>query len=103
VHFFGVYISHWLLPLYIFEPSFTTKGIGEGTGMGLALVHGIVESYGGKITVDSELEKGTAFSIYLPVTKKYADYRLYEKEKLPSGTEKILFVDDELPIELMKR
>jgi PAS domain S-box-containing protein len=82
----------------IFEPYFTTKGVGEGTGMGLALVHGIVESYGGKITVDSELGKGTVFSIYLPITKKREGYGPYEKENLPSGTETILFVDDELPI-----
>jgi PAS domain S-box-containing protein len=85
----------------IFEPYFTTKGVGEGTGMGLALTHGIVESYGGKITVDSELGKGTVFSIYLPITKKGADNRLYEKEILPSGTERILFVDDEVPIAKM--
>ena len=85
----------------IFEPYFTTKGVGEGTGMGLALVHGIVESYGGKITVDSELGKGTVFSIYLPITKKSEGYRPYEEEKLPPGTERILFVDDELPIAKM--
>jgi len=82
----------------IFEPYFTTKGVGEGTGMGLAMVHGIVETYGGKITVVSELGKGTAFSIYLPVTKKSESYRQSEKETLPSGTERILLVDDELPI-----
>ena len=69
--------------------------------MGLALAHGIVESYGGKITVESELGKGTIFSIYLPITKKSEDYRPYEEEKLPSGTERILFVDDELPIAKM--
>jgi PAS domain S-box-containing protein len=85
----------------VFEPYFTTKGVGEGTGMGLALAHGIVESYGGKITVDSELGKGTVFLIYLPITKKRENYRPNEKEELPSGTEKILFVDDELPIAKM--
>ncbi len=85
----------------IFEPYFTTKGVGKGTGMGLALVHGIVESYGGKITVDSKLGKGTVFSIYLPITKKHQDHRPYQKEKLLSGTESILFVDDELPIAKM--
>jgi PAS domain S-box-containing protein len=85
----------------IFEPYFTTKGVGKGTGMGLAVVQGIVETHGGKIAVDSELGKGTVFSIYLPITQKSEDYRPHEEEKLPSGTERILFVDDELPIAKM--
>ncbi|CAB1063571.1 hypothetical protein D1BOALGB6SA_8354 [Olavius sp. associated proteobacterium Delta 1] len=87
----------------IFEPYFTTKGVGKGTGMGLALTNGIIESYGGKITVDSELGKKTVFLIYLPITKKHDDYRPYEKEKLSSGIESILFVDDELAIANMGR
>jgi len=82
----------------IFEPYFTTKDVGEGTGMGLAVVHGIVESYGGKITVDSRLSNGTVFTIYLPITRKRAAHRPYESEKLPSGTERILFIDDEASI-----
>lgn len=85
----------------IFEPYFTTKGVGEGTGMGLAMVHGIVEGYGGKVTVETELDKGAVFSIYLPVTRKRDVYRPYEVEDLPRGTERILFVDDELPIAKM--
>jgi len=85
----------------IFEPYFTTKGVGEGTGMGLAMVHGIVESYGGKVTVETELDKGTVFSIYLPITQKRDVYRPYEAEDLPHGTERILLVDDELPIAKM--
>ena len=82
----------------IFEPYFTTKAIGEGTGMGLALTHGIVESYEGTITVDSKLGKGTIFSIYLPITKKIEGHLRQEDGKLPSGTESVLLVDDELPI-----
>jgi CheY-like chemotaxis protein/two-component sensor histidine kinase len=82
----------------IFEPYFTTKDIGEGTGMGLALVHGIVESYGGSIGVESESGKGTTFSIYLPATERDATGLEYEKEPLPAGTENILLVDDEMAI-----
>ncbi len=82
----------------IFDPYFTTKAPGEGTGMGLALVHGIVESYGGKITVHSTLGNGTAFTIYLPTIKKLKKIIPDELEILPVGTEHILFVDDELPI-----
>ena len=85
----------------IFEPYFTTKGPGEGTGLGLAVVHGIVESCGGKITVDSKLENGTTFTIYLPITGERRADRPYESEKLPSGTESILFVDDEAPLSKM--
>lgn len=82
----------------IFKPYFTTKGPGEGTGMGLAMVYGIVESYGGKIYVDSKLGKGSVFKIYLPVTRKRRDHRSYELTELPSGTERILLVDDEVSI-----
>ncbi|MCP4746815.1 MAG: PAS domain S-box protein [Desulfobacteraceae bacterium] len=87
----------------IFEPYFTTKGIGEGTGMGLAMVHGIVESYNGKITVNSKIGAGTVFSIYLPITEDFDGYQLSETKKVHSGTERILVVDDELPIAKMMR
>tara|TARA_B100000614_G_scaffold260153_1_gene286361 strand:- start:1114 stop:2265 length:1152 start_codon:yes stop_codon:yes gene_type:complete len=85
----------------IFEPYFTTKGHGEGTGMGLAMAQGVVEGYGGKITVHSELGKGSTFRIYLPATKKQQAIAPYVKEKLPKGTEHILFVDDETAITKM--
>ncbi len=79
----------------IFDPYFTTKGPGEGSGMGLAIAHGIVESYGGKIKVQSRLGKGTTFTLYLPVTRKRTALGSHASEALPSGTERILFVDDE--------
>ena len=82
----------------IFDPYFTTKGQGKGTGMGLALVHGIVESYGGKIFVKNKTDKGALFSVYLPVTKKRQGSHPYQSEVLPRGKERILFVDDEASI-----
>ena len=85
----------------IFDPYFTTKGPGEGTGMGLAMVHGIIKSYGGKISVDSKPGQGALFKIYLPVTRKRQEHRPYQAETLPTGTERILFVDDEAPIAKM--
>lgn len=85
----------------IFEPYFTTKKPGEGTGMGLAVVHGIVESYGGKICVDSHPGIGTDFVIYLPVTHTRKGHRPYEQAELPGGHEAILFVDDEASIAKM--
>lgn len=85
----------------VFLPYFTTKAPGEGTGMGLAMVHGIIESYGGKITVNSQLGKGTTFSIYLPITNKRKSLGEYVPEQLPTGSEHILFVDDEAPIAKM--
>ncbi|MEJ2640063.1 MAG: ATP-binding protein, partial [Desulfosarcinaceae bacterium] len=85
----------------IFEPYFTTKGVGEGTGLGLATVHGIIESHGGKITVDSRLGKGTTFTIYLPSTRKHGARSPGEPGRLPQGREHILFVDDELAITKM--
>jgi len=79
----------------IFDPYFTTKGPGEGTGMGLAVVHGIVKSYGGDITVESELGKGTTFHIVLPRVEAEVTPVKEHKIELPRGTERLLFVDDE--------
>ena len=81
----------------IFEPYFTTKDVGNGTGMGLALVHGIVKSHGGAVTVYSEVGKGTSFHVYLPLVEEDTDILETAKDsvQLPTGTERILFVDDE--------
>ena len=79
----------------IFDPYYTTKEVGRGTGMGLAVVHGIVEEHNGIIKVESELGKGTTFSIFFPVVAKEAIVETETDEQLPTGDERILFVDDE--------
>lgn len=80
----------------IFEPYFTTKEVGKGTGMGLSIVHGIVKSYKGEITVESEVDKGTCFSIYLPVidAETYVQEKILEQMKYQKGSERVLVVDD---------
>jgi PAS domain S-box-containing protein len=93
----------------IYEPFFTTKEQGEGTGMGLATVHGIVEDHGGSIEVESAPGEGTTFHILFP----RCDYLEQEKDLapveskplvMPTGNERILFVDDELTLtEIVKK
>jgi PAS domain S-box-containing protein len=79
----------------IFEPYFTTKEKGKGTGMGLAIAHGIVKSHGGFITVESQPGKGTVFHITLPALKEYATIESKASGCVPMGSERILFIDDE--------
>ncbi len=81
----------------IFDPYFTTKTPDEGTGLGLAVVHDIITSYGGNIEVESKPDEGTTFHIFLPRIKqpqKREDPTFY-LDNLPAGHERILFVDDE--------
>jgi CheY-like chemotaxis protein len=82
----------------IFDPYFTTKGPGEGSGIGLAVVQGIIKGHGGTITVNSKLCKGAAFQVFLP--RVYSPYVPDPKKKDLSleGGERILFVDDELTL-----
>jgi CheY-like chemotaxis protein len=84
----------------LFEPFFTTKPIGEGTGMGLAIVHGIVTSHDGTITVESTRESGTRFAVYLPRIDALAVQTAGPESPLPQGEGRVLFVDDEETIAL---
>lgn len=79
----------------IFDPYFTTKEVGKGTGMGLAMVHGIVQSCGGFINCVSRLGEGTVFHINLPSFEDHASQENDSKEPVPQGTEHILLIDDE--------
>ncbi|MCI5132092.1 MAG: response regulator [Candidatus Electrothrix sp. EH2] len=88
----------------IFEPYFTTKAQGEGTGLGLAVVQSIILDFSGDITVRSETDKGTVFHIHLPVIEpEEEETGIEEGSLLPRGTEKILVVDDDQELLLMNR
>ncbi len=79
----------------IFDPFFTTKYIGEGTGMGLAVVHGIVTGHGGILRVESDEGQGTTVEMYLPALPARESAAAPDDELLPRGHECILFVEDE--------
>jgi CheY-like chemotaxis protein len=81
----------------IYDPYFTTKAKDKGTGLGLAVVHGIVQSYRGDIRVDSKPGEGTTFEIYLP-TIKAAVTPVVRPKALPRGEGRLLLVDDEASI-----
>ncbi len=94
---------------HIFEPFFTTKELGRGTGLGLAMVYGIVKQHGGHVVCYSELGKGTVFRVYLPAISSDGESASASfQEKPPGGTETILLVDDEdmvrdLGVRILKR
>ncbi len=78
----------------IFDPFFTTKEVGQGTGMGLSTVRGIMDVHHGFIRVDSKIDKGTTFSLYLPAQSEMAQQRDDDSNTLLRGARKILLVDD---------
>ena len=82
----------------IFDPYFTTKAVGEGSGLGLAVIQGIVKRHEGAVFVRSEPGKGTIFEILLPRIEAGRQHTVEEREPLAGGTERILFVDDEEPL-----
>jgi two-component system, cell cycle sensor histidine kinase and response regulator CckA len=87
----------------IFDPFFSTKKPGIGTGMGLSVAHGIVREHGGVITVFSEPERGSTFNVYFPRVEFCTKATKEEPSPLPVGTETILFVDDEKMLSDMTR
>ncbi|MCP4693091.1 MAG: response regulator [Desulfobacterales bacterium] len=82
----------------IFDPFFTTRERETGTGLGLAMVHGIVARFGGFVTVESEEGAGSTFRVHLPVKKEVAPSGIAPRSPFPGGAERILFIDDERPI-----
>ena len=79
----------------IFDPYFTTKDIGEGTGMGLAIVYGLVKKHDGVIVINSEKDKGTSVEVLFPIVEGELEEKADKSEIMPTGTERVLFVDDE--------
>ena len=82
----------------IFDPYFTTKERGKGTGMGLAIIHAIITEYGGTITVESEFVKGATFHVCFKVIEEQELQQSEAAEEIPRGNERILFIDDEAPL-----
>ena len=88
----------------IFEPYFTTKAKGEGTGMGLSVVHGVVKAVGGCITVYSEVGRGTTFHIYFPVMQDSVSHtEVLPEGPIPQGTERIMIIDDEAMVRKVEK
>ncbi|MDR3630662.1 MAG: CheR family methyltransferase [Desulfocapsaceae bacterium] len=80
----------------IFEPYFTTKEVGKGTGMGLSIIYGIVTTMGGFITCESELNKGSIFRVFFPAIEPTPGIAIDRNDTISSGEEHILFIDDEI-------
>ncbi len=89
----------------VFEPFFTTKEVGKGTGLGLASVYGIAQQHDGWVTVESELNRGTTFTVYLPLLAAplTTSSQPPQPEKIPRGTETILLVEDDLAVQMVTK
>jgi hypothetical protein len=89
---------------HIFEPFYTTKPVGQGTGLGLSTVYGIVKQSGGYVGSDSEPGSGACFRIYLPrIEAALQPVQATTKKVLPGGSETILLVEDEAPLRELTR
>jgi CheY-like chemotaxis protein len=82
----------------IFEPFFTTKSVGKGSGLGLAVVHGIVKQHHGWIEVETEVGGGTTFKVFLPPSREPVTAQTAKDQGAPGGSETILLVDHELAV-----
>ncbi|CAD7849589.1 MAG: hypothetical protein [Olavius algarvensis Delta 4 endosymbiont] len=79
----------------IFDPFFTTKEVGKGTGLGLSVVHGIIKRHKGSILVQSDVDKGTDFEVYLPLSREMHQNETPQIDLTSGGNERVLLVDDE--------
>lgn len=79
----------------IYDPYYTNKEPGKGTGMGLAIIHGIITGYGGAISVESKLGKGTSFHVYFPVIAQQDLSPVEDSQEISQGNERVLLIDDE--------
>jgi CheY-like chemotaxis protein len=90
---------------HVFEPFFTTKPVGQGTGLGLAVVHGIVAAHGGAITVDSTQGRGSAFDVYLPLLDAPEDTAIVDpvapQASVAGQGQHVLYVDDDEVMRVM--
>ena len=82
----------------IFEPFFTTKDVGQGSGLGLSVVHGIVSGHGGEITLSTDEGKGSTFRVYLPAADHDANQVEVASQARIEGHERVLLIDDEVAV-----